>query len=118
MSEHNMEIINMKIYKKLISAVSEYFAGKDVQYIFLHGGCFWLASMLHQYIPDSDIVFNRKMQHCACFFNHGVYDIRGRIFSEGFAIASRKDMEYMRKHFVPPFDVEAVSSYLREIMEK
>lgn len=103
---------NTKIYKKLIAAIHQYCVGRDVNYMFLHGGCYWLASILHEYIPDSNIVFNRKFQHCACQFNRGVYDIRGRIMNEGFEIATAKDTEYMEKRFIPCFDTEALSNHV------
>lgn len=109
---------NTEIYERLISAIECYYCGNDVRYLFLHGGCYWLALTLHKYIPDSVIVFNRKMQHCACLFNQGVYDIRGRILSEGFAVASAKDMDYMRKHFVPNFDTKAIGAYLSAVMDR
>lgn len=110
--------INMEIYNELILTIKKYFDAKDVQHIFLHGGCYWLAITLCRYIPDSVIVFNRKMQHCACLFNDGVYDIRGRIQSKGFFVATTKDMKYMQKHFVPIFDVEMLESYLNVMMSK
>ena len=109
---------NLKIYKKLIAAIRQYCAGRDVNYMFLHGGCYWLASILHEYIPDSNIVFNRKFQHFACQFNRGIYDIRGRIMSEGFTIATEKDMAYMRKHFIPYFDTEALNGYVYLVMNE
>ena len=82
------EMKNTAIYEKLINAVKQYFAHKDIYSILLHGGCYWLTSALHEYIPDSDIVFHRQMQHCACAFNRGVYDVRGRISARGFRIAT------------------------------
>lgn len=84
----------------------------------MHGGCYWLAMVLQQYIPDSVIVFNQKMQHCACLFNNGVYDIRGRIPSSGFFVATTEDMKYMQKHFVPSFDAEELENHLNKIMNK
>lgn len=109
---------NIEMCEKLISGIKEYFAGKDVSNLFLHGGCYWLALTLNKYIPDSDIVINRKGQHCACLINQKVYDIRGRISSEGFSVATEKDMKYMQKHFVPCFDTDAISRHLCMVMEK
>lgn len=107
---------DIEIYERLIEAIQSYFCGRNIQYMFLHGGCYWLARVLQKYIPDSVIVFNRKMQHCACLFNNGIYDIRGRISSRGFFIATTKDIKYMQKHFVPSFDAEALENYLNTIM--
>lgn len=118
MLETDKRKINMEIYNKLILTIKKYFDGKDVQYTFLHGGCYWLAITLCQYIPDSVIVFNRKIQHCACLFNDGVYDIRGRIQSRGFFVATTEDMKYMQKHFVPTFDAEILGNHLNVVMNK
>lgn len=118
MVETNKREANIKTYKKLILEIQRYFEGRDIQYIFLHGGCYWFAITLHQYIPDSVIVFNREMQHCACLFNDGVYDIRGRIQSRGFLVATTDDMKYMKKHFVPTFDTKALGNHLNTIMNK
>lgn len=108
---------NIERYEKLILTIKEYFNGKDVFYLFLHGGCYWLALTLHKYISESEIVFNRKQQHCASLIGQKVYDIRGRISSEGFRIATEKDMKYMQKHFVPCFDTEALIRYLNARIE-
>lgn len=108
---------NERIYEKIIDAIKDYFFNKDVDYLFLHGGCYWLALTLHQYIGDSEIVFNRKMQHCACLFDRKVYDIRGRISGKGFMIATAKDREYMKKHFIPRFHVEEINCHLSIFME-
>ena len=108
---------NKIIYEKLINGIKYYYKGKDIFQMFLHGGCYWLALTLHKYIPDSAIVFNQKMQHCACLFNQGVYDIRGRIHSGGFVIAGKEDMEYMKKHLVLYFDTKGLGCYLNELMK-
>lgn len=103
---------NMEIFEKVILTIQNYFSGKDILQLFLHGGCYWFAITLHQYIPDSVIVLNRKMQHCASLFNDGVYDIRGRIPSSGFCIATTEDMKYMQKHFIPNFDTKHLKAHL------
>ena len=58
------------------------------------------------------------MQHCACLFNDGVYDIRGRIQSRGFVVAATEDIKYMQRHFVPAFDAEALKEHVNIIMNK
>ena len=110
--------INTKIFEKVVFTIQQYYLGRDIHYMFLHGGCYWFAATLRKYIPGSDIVFNRKIQHCACLFNHGIYDIRGRIMNEGFCIATAKDIDYMRKHFVPGFDTEAIENHLAIVMNE
>lgn len=82
--------------------------------MFTKGGCYWLAKTLHQYIPGSEIVFNRRAQHCACWFDNGVYDISGRISGTGFYPATSRDMDYMKKHFVPYFDVKPIGEHVEK----
>lgn len=118
MLEADKREADMKIYERLIEAIRNYFGGKNIRHIFLHGGCYWLAMALQQYIPDSVVVFNRKMQHCACLFDNGIYDIRGRIPSSGFFVATTEDMQYMQKRFVPSFDAEELENYLNVIMSE
>ncbi len=105
-----------KIHEKLVLTLKMIFKGRDVNLIFMHGGCYWFAEMLKKYIPCSEIVFNRKLQHCASYFNNGVYDIRGRIMSDGFFVASAKDIAYMKKHFIPCFDTETVKRNVEKLM--
>lgn len=118
MSAINKRSADIQIYERLILSIQDYFKGEDVQYMFLHEGCYFLAVTLQQYIPDSLIVFNRKIRHCASLFNDGVYDIRGRIPSGGFWIATAEDMQYMQKHFIPSFDAEVLENYLKIAMNK
>lgn len=116
MTERNERISGIVIYEKLTDAIQSFFAGRDVRYLLLHGGCYWYAGILHRYISDSVIVFNRTLQHCACFFHHGVYDIRGRISKQGFAAATGKDLNYMQKHFIPCFDTGAAEEYIEQVV--
>lgn len=118
MLEANKRVADIEIYERMIVAIQGYFGGKNIQYMFLHGGCHWLATTLQRYIPDSVIVFNRKMQHCASLLNNGVYDIQGRIPSSGFFVATTADIKYMQKHFVPTFDVKALENHLNIMMNK
>ena len=106
----------MVIYNHIIQAIFHYYHGRDVRYMFTHGGCFWLASTLNQYIQDSIIVLNRSLQHCACSFNHGVYDISGRISAKDFYPASKKDICYMQKHFIPDFDTSRLDFHISKIL--
>lgn len=116
MSEISKRKADIEIYERVILSIRDYYSGKDIRYMFLHEGCYFLAMTLYQYIPDSMIVFNRKIQHCANLFTDGVYDIRGRIPSRGFFVATSEDMEYMQKHFVPSFDSEVLTNYIKTIM--
>lgn len=79
---------------------------KHGKYVLTHGGCFWFAKKVHEYIPSSDIVFNRCMQHCAVMIDNSVYDATGCISKQYFKSASAKDIEYMQKHFKPNIDLD------------
>lgn len=116
MSEIDKWKADIEIYERLIVSIRDYFSGMDIQCMFLHEGCYFLAMILHQYIPNSAIVFNRKIPHCACLLNNGIYDIRGKIPGGGFFIATSEDMRYMQKHFIPSFDAGALAEYLSKIM--
>lgn len=115
-SEENPQEKNLMIYHQIIQAIFHYYQGRDVRYMFTHGGCFWLASVLNHHIEDSIIVLNRTLQHCACNFNHGVYDISGRISARDFYPATPKDIFYMKKHFIPDFDTAKAELYISEIL--
>lgn len=107
---------NWKMYQVIIGGIARYYQGKNFRYRFLHGGCYWLATTLHKYIPDSEIMISYALQHCGCRFDKGVYDITGRISGQGFHVAEEKDFLYMEKHFRPHFDTESVSDYLKPII--
>ena len=58
-----------------------------------------LTGIIRQCIGDVEPM------HCGIYFNHGLYDITGKINAKGYVVASDKDKLYMRKHFIPVFDV-------------
>ena len=45
--------------------------------------------------------------------NHiGLYDIRGRISVKNFYPASEREISFMKKNYVPKFDVKKLEEYL------
>lgn len=104
----------MEFYKRIIEALAAYFNFGNWQRLFLEGGCYWLASVLHQGIPDSYFMINRMEEHCALHFEEGLYDIRGRIPEKNFRIATERDISFMKKNYIPHFDTSDLESYLQK----
>ena len=66
-------------YLRVLQILECYFHDQHWKALFLKGGCYWLAELLHQGIRDSKIVINRVEEHCAVAFNHGYHDKRIRL---------------------------------------
>lgn len=104
----------MDVYWKIISLLREYF-GEDTKEMFLSGGCYYLADVLHKEIPSSHIMINRWKEHCATQIErYGIYDITGRVSAYGFCYATPRDIAFMKKNYIPKFDKEVLSPYLQE----
>ena len=104
----------MNYYDQVLYALECYFADRRWKKLFLRGGCYWLANMLHQGIKGSIIMINRVEEHCALYFDKGLYDVRGRISTQNFHRAGEREISFMKKHYVPRFDVKQLEEYLRE----
>lgn len=101
----------MCYYKMVLDALEHYFHNHEWKKLFLSGGCYWLANMLHQGIEGSIIMINRIEEHCALYFENGLYDVRGKISMKEFRIAGERDISFMKKHYVPKFDTEKLERY-------
>lgn len=102
----------MDYYRRILQALEEYFVESNWRKLFLEGGCFWLADRLHRGIRDSRFMINRQKEHCALYFEGGLYDVTGKIPIQNFYLAGKRDICYMRKHYVPRFDVGKLEQYL------
>ena len=102
----------MEYYRRVLEALEHYFRGNGWQKNFFNGGCFWLASILHQGIDGSVFMINRVEEHCALYFENGLYDIRGWISAQNFHPASEREISFMKKNYVPKFDVKKLEEYL------
>lgn len=102
----------MIYYQKILKLLERYFADKDWKNLFLSGGCYWLADRLHQGISGSVIMINRIEEHCALYFEDGLYDVRGRISAKDFHAARTREINFMKKNYLPKFDTEKVEQYL------
>lgn len=104
----------MDYYLQLMEALRMYFDNRNWRQLFMEGGCYWLADILHRGIPSSEIMINRMEEHCAVFFSQGLYDVRGKISRKNFRIAGERDLAFMKKNYVPKFDTEKLEQYLLE----
>lgn len=104
----------MEPYQHIITNIKKYFplTWKDK---FLHGGCFWLAKYIHQQVPDSVIMINRQTMHAAIKIQNQILDITGSIPKENFHPATKKELKYMQKHFIPQFNTEQLANFLNNI---
>lgn len=102
----------MQYYQKILRLLERYFADKDWKRLFLSGGCYWLADVLHQGISGSVIMINRIEEHCALYFENGLYDIRGRISAKNFHAAKEAEISFMKKNYQPKFDTKKIENYL------
>lgn len=99
-------------YNQIISKIKEYFKEENCEELFLHGGCFFLANYIHSKIPGSYLVLNKQQEHCAININGKIYDIRGKISSNGFSKATDRNISYMKKNYKPNFNTEKLLEYL------
>lgn len=107
----------MQYYQTVIGILEAYFHAPGWEKQFLNGGCYWLAKTLKRGIQDSVIMINRVQEHCALFFEGGLYDIRGKISLRNFRFASERDLQFMEKNYVPKFDAEKLDQYLRRMLK-
>lgn len=102
----------MEYYRRVLKALEHYFREKGWQKLFLNGGCYWLASILHQGNDGSVFMINRVEEHCALYFENGLYDICCRISVKNFHPESEREISFMKKNYVPKFDVKKLEKYL------
>ena len=105
----------LKKYETLCQDVMSCFkSGRQAKYYLTHGGCFWFARFVCDRIENAELMISRRLQHCAVGIDGKVYDITGRLDAKWFMPASNSDIQYMRKHFVPCFNIQEIERRLRE----
>lgn len=104
----------MQYYIKIMDLLAKYFKENKWQRYFLYGGCYWLANYLHGVINDSVIMINRMEEHCALYFNGGLYDVTGKISMKNYVVAGERELSFMKKNYIPKFDTCKVQQYLEE----
>lgn len=106
------------VYAGLLGALERYFHGGEWKRLFLRGGCYWFADILHREIEYSKIMINRADEHCAICFGGGMYDITGRIGMKNFHVASEREIQFMKKNYIPKFDADKLEQYLESAKPK
>ena len=104
--------MELQYYLKLLEILEVYFGESKYKKLFMEGGCFWLASYLKERIPGAKLWINRNEEHCALYFDDALYDVRGKIPKTNFHEASEREISFMRKNYVPKFDVKKLENYL------
>lgn len=104
----------MKYYLSVLTALENYFHVKYWKQLFLEGGCYWLANLLHKGISGSFLMISRIQEHCGVFFDNGLYDVSGKISAKSFYRAGDRDICFMKKNYRPSFDVVRLEKYLKE----
>jgi len=102
----------MELYLKTLVLLENYFNTKDWKRYFLQGGCYWFADYLYQQIENSVLMINRGEEHCAIRLSEGLYDVGGKISSYGFHRATDREISFMKKNYIPKFDVKMLEKYL------
>lgn len=105
---------DFELYVEVVQKIKEYFGTQFDEALFLHGGCYWFASYLNGHLLDSYIMFNKEREHCAIEIQTKLYDITGRIASHHYVWASQRNIAYMKQHYIPAFDTNALESYLNQ----
>lgn len=111
------EGIILHYYKMVLDILEQYFHCKNWQMLFLSGGCYWLANLLHQGMEGSSLMINRIEEHCALYFDNGLYDVRGRISPNNFHIASEREISFMKKNYIPKFDTGKLEQYIANSLQ-
>ena len=59
---------------------------------------FQITSKIKENIPNTSIWWNRKLMHCAIYFeeNNGLYDITGRINKDGVSVVVSQDLHIIK----------------------
>lgn len=62
-------------------------------------------------------MINRVQEHCAVAFGGSLYDVTGKILSQGFHEAGSREIAFMRKNYVPHFQAEQLEIYLTVMLQ-
>jgi len=107
---------DLDLYDYIVDCIYEYFEDRNVEDLFLHGGCYWFASYLHERLKHSFLMFNKEKEHCAIEIQNKLYDITGCIKSTNYVLASNRQLKYMAKNYTPNFDQYKLEKYLDHML--
>ena len=92
--EFIVDLANDELYERLDG---------NAKYYFQNGGCYELAKVVREYVPNSKYVIRNDNNHCGIFYNGKMYDADGIIKDiSKFKIANKDDVEYMEDRFGIP----------------
>ena len=75
---------------------------ENTKHFYLHGGCYELAKIIKEFIPEVKLLINNKHDHCAVLYNNTGYDANGEVDLADFRLASQDDIDYMDENFGIP----------------
>ncbi|MDD5936030.1 MAG: hypothetical protein PUC65_10810 [Clostridiales bacterium] len=101
-------------YEEIIQKIKSYYGTSFREELFLQGGCYWLADYLHNHLTHSYIMINKEKEHCAIEIQNELYDITGKITSRHYVWATERNIAYMKKHYRPKFNTQALEQFLNE----
>ena len=92
--EFIVDLANNELYERLDG---------NANYYFQNGGCYELAKVVREYVPNSKIVINNSNDHCGIYYDGKMYDSSGIIEDKSkFKIANNEDIKYMEDRFGIP----------------
>ena len=110
---HERKRGDMELYKTIVRAIRDYMKTDDYMALFLTGGCYWFASLVAANVPNSYLMINYRLEHCAVMVEQKLYDITGPISKEGYTYADERQIKYMKKNYRIDIDLTALEQYIR-----
>lgn len=107
----------MDIYETIVKAIRDYMKEEDYKTLFLNGGCYWFATVVASWVPNSYLMINWNLEHCAVMVEQKLCDITGPISSIGYTYASERELKYMKKHYKIDRNLKPLEQYIRTQVE-
>ena len=107
----------MDIYELIIKAIRDFMKEEDYKTLFLTGGCYWFATLVASWVPNSYLMMNWRLEHCAVMVDQKLCDITGQISKVGYTYVSERELKYMKKHYKPDQNLKALDHYIRTQVE-
>lgn len=103
----------------IISVVNDEFDYKldfiDSRYYFINGGCLMFARVLKHYLPEAQIVMNRKLDHIAILYYNEFYDATGKVENDSFQEVTLEYLECYQKYYGRP-EIEISKKFTDQII--
>ena len=108
----------MDIYETIVKAIHDYMKEEDYKTLFLNGGCYWFAKVVASWVPNSYLMINLNLEHCAVMVEQKLCDITGPISQKGYTYAGDRELKYMKKHYKLDRNLKALEQYIRTQVEE